>query len=90
MTLQKLLEAHVEKAAEAFSYQACHERGLDPEEIETFKAGANALLPLLLAAVDALEKVEMYARVNHDKPKDYGEIAKQSLSLIAASLKREG
>ena len=94
MTLQKLLEAHIEKAAEKVADAGFHEDAMP------FKAGAALTTPLLLAAVEALEKFRTQlenggayiVEDGFEEPeqcKQLREITK-SLSLIAASLKREG
>ena len=112
-TLQKLLEAHVEKVAEKYGADKSDTvlHWVDaPRKAHAFKAGAQSLAPLLLAAVEGLRLLEEFAQHDfrcalHDRklgalphrPCDCGlekafeEIAKlESLSLIAASLKREG
>jgi hypothetical protein len=36
----------------------------------------------LQVAVEALEQVSMYSRINHDNPKDYGEIVNSAIEKI--------
>ncbi len=96
MTLQKLLEAHVEKAAaEIYPHNSLRRHA--------FKSGAALTTPLLLAAVEAMSLVQQNHRLVH-KEKCYpnpsddtrvvclcgSEKLTETLSLIAASLKREG
>lgn len=46
-----------------------------PEQ-DVANAKAIAALPAL---IKALEQIALYSRVNHDKPKDYGEVANDAL-----------
>lgn len=92
-TLQKLLEAHIEKAAaEIYPHNSIRRHA--------FKSGAALTAPLLLAAGDGLERAKKFMDLvagqvvpgnELEKPGMFPEreAVTEALSLIAASLKRD-
>lgn len=81
-TLQKLLEAHIEKAAEKYVDQIPEDYAVTECEVEVgYKAGAQSLAPLVQQLAWALEK---------DYEVHGSTYAANALAALAASLKREG
>lgn len=53
---------------------------MNMKKLEMIEQGVTELISRLNEANKVIETVAMYARINHDKPKDYGEIVADYIS----------